>query len=138
MAFTAAQKRDIRKYLGAPFGFYDLHTRLESMMDVIGANSTDQSEVDTWLTRLTAIDTALTGSSSSGSSFTYGSLKKADETEFYPLGEGESSGSSGIALVDQGRVLIDRLARALGVADEFPQGDYFGTRRPLTAAYGLG
>lgn len=138
MAFTDAQKRDIRKYLGAPFGFYDLHTRLESMMDVIGASATDQAEVDEWLTRLGEIDDALTGSGSSTTTATYGALAQVDEVKFHPPTDGTSGSGNAIALVDQGRVLIDRIARALGVADEFPVGDYFGTRRPLTMAYGLG
>lgn len=135
MAFTDSQKRDIRKYLGTPMGFYDLNTRLESMMNTIGANSTDQEEVETWLTRLAAIDLALTGSSSS--SVSYGPLKQVDEVQFYEPTDANSSGAS-IGLIEQGRVLIDRLARAFGVDDHLPAGDYFGTKQPMSFAYKLG
>lgn len=137
MAFTDAQKRDIRKYLGVPFGFYDLNTRLESMIVKVGSDATDQAEVDLWLTRLAEIDTALTDSSSS-STATYGSLKKVDEIEFYEPSDDSSSGAGNISLVDQGRVIIQRLARALGVSDVLPYGDYFGTSKPMGFQIALG
>lgn len=135
MAFTDSQKKDIRKYLGVPFGFYELNSRLEGMMTLVGQNSTDQTEVEVWLTRLTAIDSALTSSSSS--SVSYGALKQVDEIQFYEPTDASDSGSS-IALVDQGRVLIDRLARAFGVSDVLPRGDYFGTKRPAGFSLPLG
>lgn len=134
MAFTDAQKRDIRKYLGVPMGFYDRNTRLESMMDTIGANSTDQDEVDGWLTRLAEIDTALTSTSST--SVEYGALKAVDEVQFYK--PEDDSGTGSISLADQGRVFIDRLARAFGVADHLPAGDYFGTKNSMSFEMKLG
>lgn len=137
MAFTDEQKKDIRKYLGVPFGFYTLTTRLESMMDQVGSNATDQAEVETWLTRLVAIDTALTSSSSS-STATYGALRKVDEIEFYEPSDDSSAGAGNISLVDQGRVLIQRLARAFGVSDVLPIGDYFGTSHPMGFELALG
>lgn len=135
MAFSAAQKRDIRKYLGVPFGFYDLNTRLESMIDLVGNNATDQAEIETWLTRLAAIDTALTGSSTSTSA-EYGSLKKVEEVEFYPIESDSESDSFGD--IERGRVLIGRLARALGMADVLPYGDYFSASRPMGFTIALG
>lgn len=126
MAFSDEQKRDIRKYLGVPFGFYDLNSRLESMMNMVGDNATDQEQIEEWLERLTEIDEELTSSESSGSTATYGALKKVDEVEFHPPTDGETtSAGSSIALVEQGRVLIARLARAFGVSDYLPIGDYF-------------
>lgn len=136
MAFTAEQEKDIRKYMGVPFGFYELSHRLESMMDLVGGSATDQTQIDTWLTRLAAIDTALTGSASS-SSVTYGALKKVDEVEFHPPSESGST-TSPLTLVAQGRVLIGRIARALGVSDYLPIGDYFGNRRPAGFTISLG
>lgn len=139
MAFSAEQEKDIRKYMGVSFGFYDLNHRLESMMDLVGENATDKAQIETWLTRLAVIDTTLTGASSSGSSATYGSLKKVDEVEFYPVSEDSDSSSSGtISLVEQGRTLIGRIARALGVSDYLPIGDYFGSRRPTGFTISLG
>jgi hypothetical protein len=135
MAFTDTQKKDIRKYLGVPFGFYELTTRLESMMDHVGENSTDQAEIETWLARLAEIDTALTGSEAETE--TFGHLKKVDEVEFHKPGSSEDVTSS-IGLVKQGRVLINRLARALGVDDVLPHGDYFGTKQPVTFMVPLG
>lgn len=120
MAFTAAQKKDIRKYLGVPFGFYDLNYRLESMMDKVGADATDSAEVVSWLTELGTIETAISGGSSSA--VTYGALKKVDEVEFHPPSE---SGSATTSPESRGRALIMRLARAFGVDDVLPNGDYF-------------
>jgi len=136
VAFTSVQKRDIRKYLGAPFGFYDLNTRLESMMDTVGANNDDQTEVGLWLTELATIDTALSTTATSAS-YTHGPLKAVDEVEFYNVAGGEDS-SDRIGAVDRGRILILRIARALGVDDVLPYGDYFGTSRGQLGALRLG
>ena len=138
MAFTEANKKDIRKYLGVPFGFYTLTSRLESMMNLVGQNATDQAEIEGWLTRLGEIDTALLGSGSSTTTATYGALKKVDEVEFYEPTDDSSTGASTIALVEQGRVLIHRIARALGVSDVLPHGDYFGSNQPMGFTLPLG
>lgn len=139
MAFTAEQEKDIRKYMGVPFGFYELSHRLESMMDLVGTSATDQAQIVTWLTRLAAIDTALTGDTAASVTSTYGSLKKVDEVEFYPTTDSDSSSGSGtLTLVAQGRTLIGRIARALGVSDYLPIGDYFGSRRPSGFTISLG
>lgn len=139
MAFTAEQEKDIRKYMGVSFGFYDLNHRLESMMNLVGENATDKAQIETWLTRLAAIDTALTGSAASGSTATYGALKKVDEIEFHPISEGEEgSGTGNLTLIAQGRTLIGRIARAMGVSDYLPIGDYFGSRRPMGFTISLG
>lgn len=135
MAFTDSQKMDIRKYLGVPFGFYTLTSRLESMMDLVGQNATAQTEIETWLTRLSAIDTALTSSSSS--TVSYGPLKAVDEVEFFEPKD-DSEGGASISLIDQGRTLIDRMARAFGVSDILPHGDYFGTTGPAGISLPLG
>jgi hypothetical protein len=139
VAFSEANKKNIRMYLGVPFGYYELTYRLESVMVLVGQNATDQAQVEVWLTRLAEIDTALTGSGSSTTTATYGSLKKVDEIEFYDIGDDySSSGLSSIALVDQGRVLIKRIARAFGVSDILPIGDYFSARPSPSFAIQLG
>lgn len=137
MTFNAQQKLDIRKYMGVPFGFYSIDSRLEDMMNLVGTDATAQAEIVGWLTRLTAIDAELTGAAAS--SATYGSLKKVDEVEFYPLTEAES-GSTALTLVQQGRTLIGRIAASLGVSDYLPfrAFDYFGSRRPSGFAIQLG
>lgn len=134
MAFTDAQKMAIRKYLGVPFGFYNLTTRLESMMNLVGDNATDSAQVIAWITRLDAIDAALTGASAT-STATYGALKKVDEVEFYEPSDGASSAAGSIGLVDQGRTLIGRIARALGVSDVLPHEDYFSAGRSIGFAF---
>lgn len=138
MAFTAAQKRDIRQYLGVPFGFYDLNTRLESMIDLVGGNATDQATVDAWLVRLAAIDEELTGSDASSSTASYGTLKKVDEIEFYPVTSDTDASTTALSSIEQGRVLIARLARALGMADVLPYGDYFSQKSPMGFTLALG
>ena len=136
MALTAAQKKDVRKYLGVAFGFFDKNTRLESMLDKVGTDATDQAELALWLSELTLIDTALATTATSGS-YSYGPLKKVDEVEFY-----DSAGSSGsesrVSAIARGRMLIKRIARALGVDDHLPNGDYFGDTRDLSVALRLG
>lgn len=135
MAFTAEQVKDIRKYMGVPFGFYELSHRLESMIGLIGTNATDQAQIEAWLTRLAVIDTALTGSTST---LAYGFLKKVDEVEFYDAEDAASVGALPLTLVAQGRTLIERIARAMGVSDYLPIGDYFGGRRPSGFTISLG
>lgn len=135
MAFSAVQKRDIRKYLGVAFGFYDLNTRLESMMDRIGSVAEDQAQVEAWLTELNAIETGQASTSSTAAA-TYGSLKKVDEVEFYQAEDGESS--STLSPIDRGRALIDRIARSFGVDDYLPNGDYFSSMQRVTRFVALG
>jgi hypothetical protein len=122
VAFTAAQKRDIRKYLGVPFGFYDLNTRLESMINKVGADPTDEAEVTAWLAELAVIDETV--ASDGATSHTHGALKKVDEVEFHPI-TADSAVAVSVGAIDRGRMIIKRLARALGVDDVLPNGDYF-------------
>lgn len=123
MAFTLEQKKDIRKYLCVPFGFYDLNTRLESMMDKVGADATDSAEVILWLTELTTLDAAIAASSAT-STTEHGWLKKVDEVEFFGSTESGST-TSGTTAAGRGRALIQRIANALGVSDYLPYADYF-------------
>jgi hypothetical protein len=138
VAFSAEQKRDVRKYMGVSFGFYDLNHRLESMLDLVGGNAVDQSQIETWLLQLSDIDETLTGSAAATASATYGPLKKVDEVEFYQPTSGGSTTTSTITPQEQGRILIARIARALGVSDYLPNGDYFSSRRPMGFTIPLG
>ena len=130
MAFTSAQKKDIRKYLGYPQLNRYRDTRLESAIDVVGEDVDASAEVVALLTEIAAIDAKITagaGSGASTSTFT-GSLKKADEVEWYALGT--SSGTTGGATPttasfrDQGRVLCSRLSQLMGIP---LWGDYYGS-----------
>jgi hypothetical protein len=124
--------------MGVSFGFYDLNHRLESMMSLVGENTEDKAQIVTWLGQLSEVDDALTGSTATNSSATYGALKKVDEVEFYAPADGSSNSSGTLSRVEQGRALIGRIARALGVSDYLPQGDYFGSRRPMGFTIPLG
>ncbi|HEU4544362.1 MAG TPA: hypothetical protein VFR23_24740 [Jiangellaceae bacterium] len=117
MAFTAAQKVSIRTYLCFPLGFYDLNTRLESMMDTVGGDANAQTHVEGLLTKLAAVETAIqsTGSSSS----TQGALKAiTGDVEWY---EPSESGGSTVSAHNYGKILINRLAACFGFrTDELP------------------
>lgn len=129
MAFTAAQKQQIRNYLGAPAVYPDLQHRLEGAMATVGENAEAVTHVTAWLTELAVIDTNLVVTTgSSGSSATYGALKAVDEVEFYSPKESGGATQSTVGAIDRGRMLIRRIARILGVADFMPVGDYFSAR----------
>jgi len=136
MAFTDAQKKDIRKYLGVPFGFYHLTTRLESMMLLVGDNATDSTQVIDWLTELAVIDERLNIDETSAA-YASGSLKRIEDIEFYGLTE--SGGSVGrVGFQERGKMLILRIARALGVDDVLPNGDYFKANQRASGMLNLG
>lgn len=125
MAFTDTQKRDIRKYLGVPFGFYYLNHRLESGMGMIGENATDSAEIVAILTELATIDAALATAGTSANAT--GLLKQVDEVQFYD-GQ-QSAGYIAPGALQRGRTLIARLARDFGCSDYLPIGDYFSAAR---------
>jgi len=125
LAFTAAQKHDIRKYLGVSAAYFDLNTQLESMLDTIGADSDAQTIVEAILTELATVDAAV--ASSGSSSATYGALKKVDEVEFYSTADG--SGSDTVGALKRGRMLVRRLAQRIAGRhwQEVIHDDYFAT-----------
>lgn len=55
MAFTDERKVQIRFFLGYPFPFQQLNPRLESAIDLVGANATAQQMVETILDKLLAV-----------------------------------------------------------------------------------
>lgn len=137
MAFTAAQKHDIRKFLGASAAYFDLNTQLESMMDTIGADADAQALVETILAELITVDAAL--ATTGASSATYGSLKQVDEVQFYPTDDG--SETSTVGALKRGRMLVRRLAQRIAGScwREVIQDDYFATSLTgITAPLRLG
>jgi hypothetical protein len=124
MAFTSTQKQAIRNYLGVAGVYPEFRFRLEGAMTVVGSDTDASASMTTWLTRLATIDDALTGASATTTA-TFGELKKVDEVEFYPTSQ-SASGASTLNLIQQGRVLIQRIAKMLGVWPDLPAGDYFG------------
>ena len=61
MAFTDTEKQDIRRYIGAPDAYRQDNTRLESAMDLAGADPIAVATVQGYLTEIAAIDARLTG-----------------------------------------------------------------------------
>lgn len=131
MAFTDAQKVSIRRYLGYPLGYYQLSTALESMMDKVGGVATEQSAVETILAELVTIDALVATSGASAS--TLGSLKRADDIEWFNTTT-ESNGIS-VNSLGRGKMLIERLRQAFGVP---LMGKYFGTTAPVDSEMALG
>ncbi len=113
MAFNSSEKRQIRSYLGRSGGFRDSDYVLESMMDVVGAQVDESAYARELLASIADVDASLAGSGS-GSSATYGAVKKVDEIEFHPLSSGES-GTTTLSGVSYGEVLIERLRALFGV-----------------------
>jgi hypothetical protein len=131
MAFSAAQKISIRRYLGYPLGFYDLNTRLESMMDKVGGSVDEQAAVVTILAELVTVDAALASSGSTSTST--GGIKKLDEIEFYDVTTETVSAS--VDAHTRGKMLIERLRQCFGVE---LGGRYFGTSAPINSEMLLG
>lgn len=117
MAFTAAQKVSIRRYLGFPLGYYDLNSRLEGMMDTVGASAPEQAAVESILTELATIDAALATAGTATSSA--GTLAQVDEIRWHPVTA--ESQSVSIDAMARGKMLINRLAASFGFkTDELP------------------
>lgn len=112
--FTSAEKRQIRSYLGYSGGYRDSNYILESMMDVVANQVDEAAYARDLLTKIDAVDTALNAAGSSGSSATYGAVKKVDEIEFYDTKTGTTSTTT-LSGVKYGEVLIERLRALLGV-----------------------
>lgn len=123
MAFTEDQKNQIRMYLGFPAGWYFLDVRLEDMMDKVGQSAVEQSSVEAIMASIATLDAAIASQSASG--FTLGSLKRADDIEWY-----DYSASGGAATVvppkQRGNWLINRLAARFGYRRDELLSDYFG------------
>lgn len=116
MAFTDAQKAQIRRYLGFPDVFRYANTRLESAMDVVGGRAEVQAQVEADLAAITAVEAKLT------EALTSAGIKKVDEVEFFEAGQRK-------ALRDEGRRMCSRLSITMGVplaADAFGDGGYTG------------
>lgn len=116
MAFSEAQKAQIRRYLGYPDVFRYANTRLESALDVVGGRPDTQALIESDLTALAVIETQLTNAVASGG------IKKVDEIEFFEIGQTSKIRSDG-------RRICGRLSITLGVplaGDAFGEQGYGG------------
>lgn len=130
MAFTDAQKVQIRKYLGAPDVHRQANTRLESALDVIGSRSDSQTEVESILASLVLVEAKLV------SSWATAGLARAEDVEwFQSKGGGASAETEGKR--SEGRRFCSRLSQLIGyplLGDAFGTGGYGGD---AWAGYGM-
>lgn len=115
MAFTSSEKRQIRSYLGYSGGYRDTTVSLESMLDVVASQVDEAAYCRDLLTKIAAVDTALAASGSSGSSATYGAVKKVDEIEFFSPSDSSGGTTTAISGIAYGEVLIERLRALFGI-----------------------
>jgi len=111
VSFTDTQKVAIRRYLGFPLGFYSYNPLFEGMLDKIGGVPEEKAAVETVLTELATIDALIAASGASSSSM--GSLKKADDVEWYNTTT--ESNTASVNAPQRGRMLINRLAAVFGL-----------------------
>jgi hypothetical protein len=83
------------------------------MMDVVGAQVEESAYARTLLTAIADVDESLAGTGG-GASASYGTVKKVDEIEFYPV-TSESGSSSTLNGIEYGEILIERLRALMGV-----------------------
>jgi redox-regulated HSP33 family molecular chaperone len=120
MAFTDSQRDQIRRYLGYPAAFRDQTYQLESMMDTVGDNATEQASVEAILTELATVDAALAAAGTSAQ--VMGALKAVDEIEFHAATG--STATDSMTAMKRAKMLVERLRQRFGVP---LAGDYFGT-----------
>lgn len=123
MAFTDAQKAQIRQVLGYSELFHDVDTRLESQMDEIGTRSPDaETRVKSSLTAITALDTRISTA--------------LDNLDVRKAGSIELLGPAQLETLRQhGRMLIQQIAITFEV--EIKR-DYYGDGTALAAPVLLG
>ena len=116
MAFTEAQKVQIRGYLGYPDVFRYANPRLESALEVVGSRPETQASVEALLGQLADLQTRF------GAQLSTSGVKKVDEIEFFEIGPIA-------ALCTFGRMLCGQLSTLFGVplaSDAFGPGGYSG------------
>jgi hypothetical protein len=114
MVFTNAERVAIRQYLGYPGVLLDHNSRLESAMDVIGADTDQAAAVRAIMASVVSTDTNITNAQ------TKAGLKRAEDIEWYQQGSG---GGQIDTLRSEGRKFCSRLSQIFGVGIA---NDYFG------------
>lgn len=116
MAFTEAQRVDIRFYLGYPDVYRYANPRLESAMDVVGSRAESQAKVEILLAKLNAFY----GSGANSpleQQVTYAGIKKVESADdVVEFGGNDSSG--GQISMDQNnyaRNIVSALSSFMGV-----------------------
>lgn len=114
MAFTAAEKARIRRYLGFSQGFHDVDTRLEGQLTTLPETYPEaEDQVREILGKLAKIDAKLQTAA-------LGNLNVTELGDIKFLGPDQLT-----ALEDWGRRLINQLAITFNI-DMSDQPDYFG------------
>ena len=114
MAFSNAQKSKIRAYLGFPDLHLSANPRLEGGLEVAGADSDTQTEVESLLTKLAAVEVAI-------------DTNAIDTAGLSSVGTGDPEFYKGQQLNDLkriGRGLVAKLSIKLGIP---VVSDYFGS-----------
>lgn len=117
MAFSDAQKVQLRKWLGYPQAARDIYSHLESTFTTVGADATVQTEVEAILAKLALVDPKV------DASMTTAGLKRAEDIEWY---EGTSVVSS---VAHVGRMYCQRLSTIFNIelgSDAFASGPGLG------------
>jgi len=122
MALAPAKLEKVRVLLGfSALPDNDDNPRLELRLGTLTV--TQEAEVDAILVEIAALDAVL--SQLGASTASTGSIKRADEVEFYPVNANSSGAASSAQdnAISQGRRLIGRLSIMLGVPKV---GEYYG------------
>ncbi len=133
MAFTEAQKVDIRFYLGYPDVYRYANSRLESAMDVVGGRTESQAKVESLLAKLNA----LYGTDSNSpleQQVNFAGIKKVESADdVVEFGSTNGAGGAGSQIsTDQsvyGRKIVSALSSFMGIpvaSDVFGKYGYIG------------
>ncbi|MDI3282120.1 hypothetical protein [Polyangium sp. 15x6] len=135
MAFSEAQKTDIRFYLGYPDVYRYANPRLENAIEVVGGRPESQAKVELLLSLLANVMGANAGDPAQIDKALQNAGLKAvesadDRIEFGDSsGEGTYSSSSLNSVSDYGRMLVSALSSFMGVpiaSNVFGKGGYVG------------
>ncbi len=123
MAFTTSEDAQIRQTLGYPNSWRYKDPRLESQIEVVGADVDASAMVLALLVKVAAVQATI-----GSTSLTVAGIKKADEVEFF--GGSSQAGNGQLGTVRAiGRQLCSQLSILMGVplyGDIFGEGGYPG------------
>lgn len=111
MAFTDAQRLQIRYSLGYPYTYKYANYRLENAIDLIEDGAEGEAQTVALLASIAAVDVHLSPENEDGI-WTMDGVKKADEITFKDDGSGNSAENE---MRKRGRMYVGRLSILLGV-----------------------
>lgn len=144
MAFTSAQLVKLRAYLGYPNVNRFRNTRLEAALAIVGADADAQSEAETYMDAVEALEGLL---SADGSIIQSAGLKRAEDVEWYALVTQGGMISAPMAVVKaRAKMHIGRLSTLFGVPiladyfgpDGYPGDEFMGRANQIGGVFPLG